>query len=228
MKRIEKSVEPRSLTEYRSRISHSELLDSNVYENFPKKTKEGCNKREVDNLRKQLLEEQGYICCYCMSRINCNNSKIEHLKPQSIYKNLQIDYSNLFVACNGGEGNKANQQFCDTKKGESEFKYLDLLRNIENDLEYEKIGQNGIKIFSNNTDLNSDIENILNLNIRILMKNRKEAYNKTIENLKSRGFSISNIKKVKEYFMKKHNGKYEPFCQMIVYFLTKKLKSKGV
>ena len=68
------------------------MLDENIYDDFPNKTKEGCENNETDNLRKSLLEEQGYICCYCMSRIDCKNSKIEHFKPQSLHRDKQIDY----------------------------------------------------------------------------------------------------------------------------------------
>ena len=104
MKEIVKSSEPRSLTTYRSQIPSQNMLDENIYDDFSYKTKEGCKNNEIDNLRKFLLEEQGYICCYCMSRISCDNSKIEHFKPQSPHRDKQIEYSNLFISCNGGEG----------------------------------------------------------------------------------------------------------------------------
>ena len=227
MKKIEKTKEPSTLTHYRSSIPHAIMNDSNIYEDFQHKTKQGCKDGDGDNLRKQLLEEQGYICCYCMSRIDCNNSKIEHFKPQTHYRTLQIDYKNLFIACSGGEGSRAKEQYCDTKKGENELKKVNLLSSFDGEISYKKESMR-IKIYSNDSDLNSDIEEILNLNVDILSKNRKQIYDNTISNLKKSGFKPDYIKRTINYFKDKHNGKYEPFCEMIVYFLTKKLKSKGV
>ena len=226
MKKITKTTEPSSLTSYRSSIAHERLLDANVYEDYPHKTKQGCSEGDRNNLRLQLLKEQGYICCYCMSRINCENSKIEHLKPQSQFRDKQIDYSNLFIACDGGEGLAQNKQYCDTKKSEIELKAIDFLDNIQDYLKYKKEAQKVI-ILSNNTDLSDDI-NTLNLNVDRLAKNRKEAYDKVISSLSIKNFSKNAIKKTLEYYKQMHNGKYEPYCEMIVYFLTKKLRQQGV
>jgi len=225
LKKITKGKEPKSLTTYRSSIAHKNLEDSNIYEDFAEKTKEQCRENRADNLRKQLLQEQGYICCYCMSRIDCSNSKIEHFKPQTKYREFQIDYQNLFIACSGGEGFKSKEQFCDTKKGEKELNHIDLLSAIE--YNYTKNSKH-ISIISKDKNIDREINDILNLNVLLLKKNRKQVYNRVMNNLKSKGYTISNIQKVLSYYQTKHNGKFEPYCEMIVYFLTKKLKSKGV
>ena len=46
-----------------------------IYENFRKK----------NELRQSLLKEQGYICCFCMRRIEDSNetTKIAHIFPQN-------------------------------------------------------------------------------------------------------------------------------------------------
>ena len=224
MKQIKKGKEPKSLTKYRSSITHSELEKSNIYEDFKEKTKEGCNKYASHNLRRQLLEEQGYICCYCMSRIDCDNSKIEHFKPQTKYRDFQIDYQNLFITCNGGEGKKAKEQYCDTFKGEDELIYINLLSNIENYIQYSKRG----KILSNDKEIDKELNNILNLNNRILTKNRKETYQRLIQNLNKKGWTTQTLNHhILKYKKMDSNGKYYEFCEMIVYFLTKKLNQKG-
>lgn len=228
MKKIVKTTEPTTLTKYRSSINHADLEKNHIYKDFPDKTREDCDKGISGNLRKQLLEEQGYICCYCMSRISCKNSKIEHLKPQTKYRAYQIDYNNLFVACLGGEGQKESNQFCDTKKAEEELKYIDLLSNIENDIFYKKDSKDYILIGSRNSDIDYDINTILNLNVTSLQKNRREAYDRVMQRLKQKGWTISTIKQVFNYYQTKHNGKFEPYCQVVVYFLGKKLKALGV
>ncbi len=227
LKKITKTTEPKSLTAYRSTISHKNLEDSNIYEDFKEKTKEQCRENRADNLRKQLLQEQGYICCYCMSRIDCDNSKIEHFRPQTKNRDVQIDYQNLFIACSGGEGSKAKGQFCDTKKGEKDLNSIDLLSSIEDSVNYTKSAKN-ISITSNDKSIDKEINDILNLNVMVLSRNRKEVYDRVMKNLKSRGYTMASIQKALNYYKTQHHGKFEPYCEMIVYFLTKKLKSKGV
>ena len=177
-----------------------------------------------DNIRASLKEEQGYICCYCMSRVEFPNSKIEHFKPRSLFRGQQLEYSNLFVACLGGEGGGKNKQHCDTKKGNDALNYIDLFSSVENDIEYHKDGL----IFSTNINIDDEINSVLNLNYDILKENRKEALEQLMIDLKKLGFSIPNLQRtLKKYKHKNAKGKYRPFCEMVVYFLNKKLKSKG-
>lgn len=228
MKQIHKTSEPFTLKQYRSSITKEHLEDSNIYEDFKAKTKEGCIDSEKGNLRKQLLEEQGYICCYCMSPISCKNSKIEHYKPQTKYRSLQIDYQNLFVSCQGGEGLRKKEQFCDTYKGEDELHSIDLLQSIEHSIGYQNEKRRYICIVSDNSQIDSEINSVLNLNAKILKENRYQEYNRVKQKLQQQNFSAKSIKETIKYYSQKHNGKYEPYAPMIIYFLTKKLKAQGV
>src|SRR5271154_1540480 len=67
MKLIKKGKEPPGLREYRS---------------DPFATYEGYSGK--DELREALAREQGFLCCYCMSRISANerDMKIEHRVAQ--------------------------------------------------------------------------------------------------------------------------------------------------
>ena len=56
---IRKGSEPDSLIKYRKEKFA-------YYDGYEKK----------DDIRKKLLEEQGYLCAYCMRRINIKNMKI--------------------------------------------------------------------------------------------------------------------------------------------------------
>ena len=217
MKQILKSKEPISLTTYRASISKKDLSTLEKFDTAPSKVK--------DELREQLLEEQGFICCYCMNRVEFRNSKIEHFNPRSNFRTEQLDYHNLFIACLGGEGHTTNQQSCDTKKGNTQLKHINLLVDIETSIEYKKDGF----IYSNNSDIDRELNQILNLNYKLLKNNRQEVLNQLLIDLKKRGWDISNLKSTLENYKHKNSkGKYRPYCEMIVYFLTKKLKSKGV
>jgi uncharacterized protein (TIGR02646 family) len=53
-------------------------------------------------VKKALLDEQGYICCYCGIRITKSNSHIEHFRPRhgpNSYPPGEIDYNNLHACC---------------------------------------------------------------------------------------------------------------------------------
>ena len=46
-----------------------------------------------------LMEEQGYICCYCERRLTDDDSHIEHFKPQSDPLVDTLDYANMLCSC---------------------------------------------------------------------------------------------------------------------------------
>ena len=72
-----------------------------------------------NELRKQLCEEQKGLCCYCMQRITKDNSNIEHFLPQSIFKENEVDYYNLYLACRHSHGRSRERQYCDIAKGDA-------------------------------------------------------------------------------------------------------------
>lgn len=81
---IQKGKEPLSLTEYKKQ---------------PYAYYDGCNK---DDIRSSLLREQGYLCAYCMRRINKEHMKIEHWRPEKVLTEAQkLDYRNMLGVCEG-------------------------------------------------------------------------------------------------------------------------------
>ena len=215
LKQIIKTKEPKSLTTYRAGISKKDLANLEKFDDSPSIVK--------DDLRSKLLEEQGYICCYCMERIGFRKSKIEHFKPRSLFRSEQLDYFNLFVACHGGEGQNKNEQHCDTKKANNLLNNIKLLKNIESDIAYKKDGC----IFSKNTAIEKELNDVLNLNYINLKKNRADVLYQVLLELEKNNWTTSNLKtNLRKYQTENSKGKYRPFSQMIVYFLTKKLKQK--
>ena len=124
---IKKKSEPHSLTIYKKTINAS-------FDNQPSKVKE--------DLRKSLLEEQGYICAYCMKRIEESaDIKIEHYEARN--STNELSYKNLLVVCKGNEGSSKERQTCDTKKGNK------VLR-----IDPQKIGDISTIFFTRNGELN--------------------------------------------------------------------------
>jgi len=58
------------------------------------------NPEKLD-VKRSLLSEQHYICCYCEKTVDETNSHIEHLAAQSSVDGKQrtVDYSNLLCSC---------------------------------------------------------------------------------------------------------------------------------
>ena len=209
MRHIVKGNEPRSLVEHRSQPYAD-------YDNYPQK----------DDLRQSLLTEQGYICCYCMQRIAHDTIKIEHWQPQSIYPDLQLDYRNLLGACQGNQGQPQRLQHCDTRKGETEITInpADASKNCENFIKYRSNGQ----IYSDDETINNELNEVLNLNLETLTRNRKAAMDAVIEGLRkkypSKSWTVSILsKEIAKFDNVTKKAKYRPYCQFVIFLLNKKL-----
>lgn len=91
MRTIHKLKEPKSLEEHRCKFNAD-------YGNLPSLA--------MKELKRNLLKEQGHLCCYCMSGISAENMRVEHCKPQKKYDENELSYSNLLGACHGNEGRR--------------------------------------------------------------------------------------------------------------------------
>lgn len=210
---INKGTEPKSLTEYRAKKDNPNYS----YDDYMDK----------DDIRLSLLDEQGYICAYCMQRINQNNMKIEHWHSQSEYPDEQLDYKNMLACCKGGEGNISEQQYCDTAKGNQSLKYNPsyLQHHILLQIKYKfKDGE----IYSEDKDFNPQLNDVLNLNLAMLKNNRKTVIDSIMTLLEQQNGTVSAkfIQSLLErYTQKSADGKFPPYCGIVRYYLEKKLKS---
>lgn len=131
-----------------------------------------------DVLREALAAEQGYLCVYCMSRISDSEQdmKIEHLYPRHDEMGegakLSVEYTNLFASCNGGEGEDKELQTCDTHKGNAIISVNPLDSDSIAKISYSYDG----KVKSNDSDIEHDLNDTLNLNVEKLKRNRQEAW----------------------------------------------------
>ncbi len=90
MRYIQKATEPASLTAWKV-LANADWQP--IYSNL--------RGQEKQDLYDALLQEQGYTCCYCGMRISQNSCHIEHLKPQSLFPDQDLDYANLLASCMG-------------------------------------------------------------------------------------------------------------------------------
>lgn len=177
-------------------------------------------------LRKSLLEEQGYLCAYCMQRIAVDDVKIEHYVPRNLQNELR--YSNLLAVCKGGEGRAKIHQTCDTHKGNTE---LHIDPQLVGDIETIYYTSNGY-IKSSVADYQEDLDTVLNLNDEdgYLVYNRREVLKSFQHQLFKRA---GNARINKEYFIKclkrysrlNDSGEYIPYVGIILWYLKKKINS---
>lgn len=181
---------------------------------------DNMDKLTSSQLRETLLNDQGYICCYCQRRIpeeKLPKSKIEHFKCQDKNKELQLKFYNLFIACNGQIG---SVETCDTAKHNDDLYGINLLDvNLSDKIKYTK---NGV-IYSDIPNINKDLE-LLNLNDQNL-KLARESICKAIKSIKEK---ISrkpgnNILKIQYYIndwkRSDNNGKFKEYKGAGIYFL---------
>lgn len=50
-------------------------------------------------LHESLLNEQGWVCCYCGRQIDLHDSHIEHFRPQERYADLALNFENMHASC---------------------------------------------------------------------------------------------------------------------------------
>lgn len=67
-------------------------------------------------LKQALMQEQGEICCYCERRITLDDSHMEHIKPQSTYPELALEYENIGLSCQN-QISKGEPRYCGNLKG---------------------------------------------------------------------------------------------------------------
>lgn len=136
-------------------------------------------------MKQQLLDDQGYVCCYCNRTIPGSGMPTEHVNPKSVYRELTGEYRNLLVACDGGnhipaaspgEAPYTRETYplhCDQHKGNLEIPISPLSADCEQRFKYnvltgEVYGDEG------DEDVKTTVD-ILNLNHPVLTKERKAA-----------------------------------------------------
>lgn len=165
---IKKGTEPESLTKYRKEKFA-------YYDGY----------KDKDDVREKLLEEQGYLCAYCMRRIDKEHMKIEHWYSEEKLSDVErLNYQNMLGACLGHiEGTKGSDDTCDTHKGKSLIKVNPLDKSTLVHIQYSSATG---AIFADDEDVQQDIDKTLNLNAErhLLKENRKELLNTLITEMR--------------------------------------------
>ena len=122
MKRIAKRAEPKKFSIWKQQDSMAHRPQWNRVPASISKS-----------VHKSLMGEQGFICCYCESRIAMGDSHIEHFRPKSKFPDRQLDYENLHCSCQR-DLSRGEPRHCGHRKG-SWFDEKLLLSPLEADCE---------------------------------------------------------------------------------------------
>ena len=198
-----------------------------------------------DEVLGSLLEEQSFLCAYCMQKINIKTATIEHIIGQNYIDNetngrdYQIDYDNLLAVCNG----KSCKEELHCDKSRANYQKLrplfanPLKKQIIGNIKFTNSGvvyykqyqsKEEIKDFkdhmkcSEDNNIQYDISYVLNLNCDNLKLQRKVVINA----LKKITKNWSNKDKIKKLLDEYQSGNRQctKFYGLIIYILSKKLR----
>ena len=205
---IQKGKAPNSLVQYKYQFDAS-------FNNLPSVVK--------NDIRTALLEEQGFLCAYCMKAINDKSMKIEHYQART--PDNELDYKNLLACCSGGEQfGDYSERTCDTYK-EDKVLHIDP-QNINHITTIRYRSSDGTILSS--LEFGNELSDILNLNSVLLKTARKniiDALDNTIgKKFGSKPCSKSYLQALLNKYSSRVNNHNTSFLGVYVWYLTKKIR----
>lgn len=184
----------------------------------------GATYEATPDLRLSLLKDQGFICAYCMRRIEDDGYKtrIEHIVPQSAISTEEaMDYSNMVICCSGDiEGTRHDRTHCDRHKGDNVIHFSPFTNYAASTIRYNSDGT----MKSTDDAIDDDINNVLNLNIASLKLNRKSVKVGLVRQLGKKEWKKADLEKILlKYNSIDKDGKFIPYCGVVNQYLQKKL-----
>jgi|GEM_PF-479349 5-methylcytosine-specific restriction endonuclease McrA len=204
-----------------------------------------------DEVLCSLLEEQGYLCAYCMQKISLSNATIEHIigqkyvepdekekdKINKLGEKNQINYDNFLAVC---EGKSCKDSLhCDKSRANYQKErrlFANPLKNkIMQNIKFNSKGliyyKNFIEIatietLNNHTNLDED-SNIRYDIHKVLnlncqnLKVRREAIINALKRLTNNWTKKGRIETELSKYQRKQSDGYIEFCQVAIYFLNK-------
>jgi uncharacterized protein (TIGR02646 family) len=229
MRHIRKGKEPPELTAWKQQENEDWKPNWDILGGEPKRA-----------THRHLLQEQGFICCYCGRRISRDDSHIEHLKPRShpLYKDLTLDYTNLLASCPGypevdadaniSAGTHRSQEYCGQKKDSWYDPDLMVSPLMENCADYFRFTELGKIRASQNPALQPAAQETirrLGLDHSRLEAARKQAI-AGVRQLLQKHPTPDLQKLIQDCDRLDRDGKYLPYCTVILYVLQQLEKAQ--
>lgn len=203
----------------------------------------GASYTASDELRDALAHEQGYICAFCMRKLDLSAKKgkdgrpktiIAHLlsrHPQDTHSDSQkekrrilgMTYRNLVLACDGHTG---DIKHCDQYQGNADVTIPLFDRTVMNQITFSTGGQVIHPVYQNQIGSDDNSGGLLNLNASVLTARRRERWLTVATLLRQQGrWTEGELEKELESWSKKDaEGLLKEDCQCISFFLQQKLR----
>ena len=211
VKKITKDKSPQWFEKWKKDFENDNGVKPHYEPDFSNESQESGLRRQ--KLRKQLVNEQGGICCYCMGRINVSNSHIEHFWPKKDFREMDLDYNNLFASCNG---NYHDEDYCGHKKEDWWINHM--ISPAEEDAEkvfvYTEDGRISVKKDDSRADVAQKMIENFGLKSYHLERNRREAIEAS-EVYDDVEYTDDDIRQFIEFYYEKQDGQYIPYCKAI-------------
>jgi len=180
------------------------------------------------DILKDLLDEQGNLCAYCMRSISLDNADIEHIigqgyvnsKKNAVGKVEDTNYDNMLAVCHGNFCK--NETHCDSSR--SKFQDKRPLLNISplnrQQMNSIKFSQSGVIYYENiddKTEINFDLNKVLNLNCPSIKSERKKLIKIIKRLLAQHKFDKKFTKKELSYWEECNQA----YCQVAIFELRK-------
>lgn len=185
-----------------------------------------------NDIRSSLTEEQGFLCAYCMRRIDASPTKmeIEHYisqrhhpsspYPQQVHKDKELQYENMLGTCQG-------HRCCSGIRGNVPLTINPMNLSCERLIQFSRNGE----AFSNDASIKADIIT-LELNDQVLQENRQKVIDKAREVLKLKhpknawddvilNQEIADWRSLKT---SRYGQAYQEYCMAAVHYLESKKK----
>lgn len=191
------------------------------YKETPGVSFDGLSGETKKALRQRLLEDQGYICCYCGRRIiNNEHTKIEHIKCQENNDESSLDFKNMLASCDGGDNDRSigvkHQLHCDARKGNRDIPLSPLDDEIENVLSFFEDGT-----VKGKGEIGRELVRVLGLDAKFLNTERRNA----IEQYELR--FPENLEYEMSLLNQKDNGYFDEFCFVLEQYVQDLINEKN-
>ena len=204
------------------------------------------------SLLTSLLVEQGYLCAYCMRRIDERTAHIEHYlvrHPSDEYVQAlnrrgytydrdeadrqSLNYRNLLAVCDGGSDNPTGKKCCDKSRSDSRWESIPLhISPLEQwhvaTISYSPKGM----IRSTDPQFDQDLTGPLNLNETALgLPAARESVLKRVQQRVSKrrdGKQLlkTQLEKERDTLLERRDGRLDPYVGIALWWLTKQIEKR--
>ncbi len=176
----------------------------------------GVNYYSKKEMRVYLNNQQGYLCAYCMTRVDdTHHTRVEHLQSRKHHSALTFEYTNLLTVCNGeDEKPKGNDKiYCDNSKGDKAILVTPFDADCETHFRFDAAGQIHPKSVEGEDTITK-----LNLNIRKLKHLRSEAIKDFLE--VNQPETEQDFDLLEQMLQNRTDNEFMPFCIAILSVLN--------